>query len=89
MVGRKISESEWRQLERDLRLAKETGCRYHVCHVSCKESVALLRRELASPRPLSGPFATYSDETAGEIAIVRAAAEAHAAYGPACIANST
>lgn len=41
------SESEWRQLERDLRLAKETGCRYHVCHVSCKESVALLRRAKA------------------------------------------
>lgn len=37
------SESEWRQVERDLRLAKETGVRYHVCHVSCKESVALIR----------------------------------------------
>lgn len=37
------SESEWRQIERDLRLAKETGCRYHVCHVSAKESVALIR----------------------------------------------
>ncbi len=41
------SESEWRQVERDLRLAKETGCRYHVCHVSCKESVALIRRAKA------------------------------------------
>ncbi|MEG2208290.1 MAG: dihydroorotase [Clostridia bacterium] len=38
------SESEWRQVERDLRLAKETGCRYHVCHVSTQESVALIRR---------------------------------------------
>lgn len=38
------SESEWRQVERDLRLAKETGCPYHVCHVSTKESVALIRR---------------------------------------------
>ena len=37
------SESEWRQLERDLKLAKETGCRYHMCHVSTKESVALIR----------------------------------------------
>ena len=37
------SESEWRQVERDLRLAKETGCAYHVCHVSTKESVALIR----------------------------------------------
>ncbi len=41
------SESEWRQVERDLRLAKETGCRYHVCHISCKESVALIRRAKA------------------------------------------
>ncbi|MGI4950141.1 MAG: phosphoenolpyruvate carboxylase, partial [Janthinobacterium lividum] len=47
--------------------------------------VALLRRELAAPRPLASPFATYGDETASELAIVRAAAEAHARYGPACI----
>ena len=45
----------------------------------------LLRRELASPRPLATPWGDYSDETASELAIVRAAAEAHAAYGPACI----
>ena len=37
------SESEWRQIERDLKLADETGCAYHVCHISCKESVALIR----------------------------------------------
>ena len=37
------AESEWRQIERDLRLAGETGCAYHVCHISCKESVALIR----------------------------------------------
>ena len=37
------SESEWRQIERDLRLADETGCAYHVCHISTKESVALIR----------------------------------------------
>ncbi len=37
------SESEWKPIERDLKLAEETGCRYHVCHVSCKESVALIR----------------------------------------------
>ena len=36
-------ESEWRQVERDLRLARETGCAYHVCHISTKESVALIR----------------------------------------------
>ncbi len=47
--------------------------------------VALLRRELASARPLASSFAAYSDETASELAIARAAADAHAAYGPACI----
>ena len=38
------SESEWRQVERDLRLVGETGCAYHVCHVSTKESVQLIRQ---------------------------------------------
>ncbi len=38
------SESEWGQIERDLRLAKETGCAYHVCHISAKESVSLIRQ---------------------------------------------
>ena len=37
------SESEWRQIERDIALAEKTGCRYHVCHISTKESVALIR----------------------------------------------
>ena len=37
------SESEWREIERDLRLADETGCAFHVCHISAKESVALIR----------------------------------------------
>lgn len=37
------SESEWRPIERDLRLAAETGCSYHVCHISCRESVELIR----------------------------------------------
>lgn len=37
------SESEWGPIARDLRLTKETGCAYHVCHVSTKESVALIR----------------------------------------------
>ena len=41
------SESEWRQVERDLRLAEETSCHYHVCHVSTKESVALIRQAKA------------------------------------------
>lgn len=38
------SESEWREVERDLRLAAETGCAFHVCHVSTKESVELIRQ---------------------------------------------
>ena len=37
------SESEWKQIERDLKLVKETGCKYHVCHISTKEAVALIR----------------------------------------------
>ncbi len=37
------AESEWREIERDCKLAKETGCRYHVCHVSTKESVEIIR----------------------------------------------
>ena len=37
------SESEWRQIERDIKLADETGCAYHVCHISCRESVELIR----------------------------------------------
>ena len=38
------SASEYRQIERDLRLAEETGCQYHICHISCKESVELVRQ---------------------------------------------
>ena len=37
------SESEYAQIARDLQLAEETGCAYHVCHISAKESVALIR----------------------------------------------
>ena len=37
------SESEWKQIERDIALAEQVGCRYHVCHISTKESVALIR----------------------------------------------
>ena len=38
------SESEWGPIKRDLELVKETGCAYHVCHISCKESVELIRQ---------------------------------------------
>ena len=37
------SESEWRQIERDVNLAAETGCAYHVCHISCSQSVRIIR----------------------------------------------
>jgi phosphoenolpyruvate carboxylase len=47
--------------------------------------VELLRRELASERLLASPYASYSDEALSELAIVRAAAEAHRLYGPGCI----
>ncbi|MBR3297291.1 MAG: dihydroorotase, partial [Firmicutes bacterium] len=40
-------ESEWREIERDVRLAKETGCAYHVCHVSQKKSVEIIRQAKA------------------------------------------
>ena len=41
------SESEWGPIARDVRLAKETGCAYHVCHISCRESVEIIRRAKA------------------------------------------
>ena len=41
------SESEWGQIARDLELAAETGCAYHVCHISTKESVDLIRKAKA------------------------------------------
>ena len=41
------SESEWVQIERDLKLVEEIGCAYHICHVSTKESVELIRQAKA------------------------------------------
>ncbi len=41
------SASEYKQIERDLRLAEKTGCAYHVCHISTKESVELIRQAKA------------------------------------------
>ena len=41
------SESEWKPIERDLKLVKQTGCKYHVCHISTKESVELIRKAKA------------------------------------------
>ena len=42
------SESEWREVERNIRLSEETGCRLHVCHISTKESVQLIREAKAA-----------------------------------------
>ena len=60
------SESEWRQIERDVRLSKETGCAYHVCHISCKESVEIIRRAKAEGVDVTcetGPhYLIYSEE---------------------------
>lgn len=60
------AESEWRMVERDLRLAAETGCAYHVCHVSTRESVALIRTAKARGLPVTcetGPhYLTLCDE---------------------------
>ncbi len=41
------SESEYAQIARDIELARETGVKYHVCHISCRESVELIRRAKA------------------------------------------
>ena len=41
------SASEYLQVERDLKLVEETGCRYHVCHISTKETVELIRKAKA------------------------------------------
>lgn len=47
------SESEWREVERDIELARNTGCRLHICHVSTKESVELVRRAKAEGLPVT------------------------------------
>ena len=38
------SRSEWEQIERDIKLVEKTGCAYHVCHISTKESVEIIRQ---------------------------------------------
>ena len=53
------SESEWRQVERDIALAEKTGCRYHVCHVSTRESVELVRRAKARGLRVSSETAPH------------------------------
>ncbi|MFI3278964.1 MAG: dihydroorotase [Rikenellaceae bacterium] len=53
------SESEWRQVERDLKLVEEIGCQYHICHISTKESVELLREAKAKGLKVSGETAPH------------------------------
>ena len=60
------SESEYAQIERDIKLAKETGCPYHVCHISAKESVELIRRAKAEGVDITcetGPHYLVLDES--------------------------
>ncbi len=47
------SESEWGQIKRDIELVRETGCKYHVCHISTKESVELIRKAKADGLPVT------------------------------------
>ncbi|OYY71651.1 phosphoenolpyruvate carboxylase [Sphingomonas sp. 28-63-12] len=68
-------------------LFKGAGVEADYLALSEPARIALLRRELASLRPLTSPYATYADETVSEIAILHEAARSHAAYGPACITN--
>lgn len=53
------SESEWREVERDIRLVAETGCRLHICHISTKESVELLRQAKKQGLPVTGETAPH------------------------------
>jgi dihydroorotase len=48
-----VSESEWKEIERDIRLVEETGCRFHICHISTKESVALIREAKSKGLPVT------------------------------------
>ncbi|MGN6817626.1 MAG: phosphoenolpyruvate carboxylase [Sphingomonas sp.] len=66
-------------------LLKVAGVEQDYAALDEQARVDLLRRELANVRPLVSPYAAYSPDTASELAILRAAAEAHRRYGPACI----
>ena len=63
-------EAEWREIERDIRLAEETGVKYHVCHISTKESVSLIRDAKKSGVDITaetGPhYLTLSEATRGD-----------------------
>ena len=60
------SESEWAQIERDLKLVEEIGCAYHVCHISTKESVEIIRQAKARGVNVTcetGPHSLVMDDT--------------------------
>ncbi len=60
------SESEWGQIARDLELVKKTGCAYHVCHISTKESVDIIRKAKAEGLDVTcetGPHYLVMDDT--------------------------
>jgi len=60
------SASEWKQVERDIHLAEESGAQYHICHVSTKESVALIQKAKEKGLPVSGEtgphYLMFTDE---------------------------
>ena len=60
------SESEYLQIKRDLELVRKTGCKYHVCHISAKESVDLIRKAKAEGLDVScetGPHYLVMDDS--------------------------
>ena len=60
------SESEWGPIKRDIELIKQSGCAYHVCHISTKESVELIRRAKAEGVDITcetGPHYILLDDT--------------------------
>ena len=60
------SESEWAQIARDLKLVEEIGCAYHVCHISTKESVEIIRQAKARGVDVTcetGPHYLTMDDT--------------------------
>jgi phosphoenolpyruvate carboxylase len=65
-------------------LLERAGCGDYLAMTEVQR-VSLLRRELMGPRVLTNPYLAYSAETQSELAIVHAAAAAHAQYGPQCI----
>ena len=53
------SESEWKEIERDIRLVEQTGCRFHICHISTRESVALVRDAKRRGLPVTAETAPH------------------------------